>query len=672
MAVNIVTGMTGKAHITSDDDRAKNVLSFGTGKYVMDYGKKFEISILSNNQIRVRDGMCINQGTQMGIELNDYEDVTIENGVSGSNRNDLIVMRYERNADTAIEKASLVVIKGTSGITATDPSYNSGNILDGGDLIDDMPLFRVKIESLSITAVEPLFVVFDYSHRKALAGLSNVDNTSDLNKPVSIATQKAIDDIEIGGRNLYYLKDFDSLSTDNISSWSISDGEITLVASGTYVYIGNALSPLSTWKKNTSPLMDIEGASYVTFSVSNPLFNANYYNFLDSDKKAITKFGSASASGTISVPSGAKYLSMRFGCNSAVAGTEYKLRIKVETGNKPTQWTPAIEDTEAEIQAVDNKLTTNLLKPKMGTVTSNGVTCTNNSDGTYTLNGTASENTDFILYASSNIVELNKEFRLTGCPKNTDAYLFVGDWGNPWTRYGKDMGNGSNFKITTSSPDKVVVINVPKGKTVDNIVFKPMITTNLNATYDDFVPYTGTTGKLNSDVAEIANNLGDASYKGVSNSVLSGDKNLVTGDAVSKAIFSATNYEEGTWTPAQTTSSYYFLSAGGNYMRIGNLVKCQGTFKGVNLASHYTYDLTLAGLPFPVNNFFGDICGYFRKFTGNIYKEEDCINIYDENYGRVYIDKTGKVSLIGMDGCDLYYNGNTELSILFKFEYQTA
>ena len=157
MAVNIVTGMTGVAHITSDDDRCFNASILGKGKYVFEYGKKFSPSIINNNLVRIHDGMCINQGTQMGIEQNDYEDVTIENGVSGSKRNDLIVMRYERNADTSIEKASLVVIKGTSGETATDPSYISGNILDGGDLIDDMPLFRVKIESLTIMAVEKLF-----------------------------------------------------------------------------------------------------------------------------------------------------------------------------------------------------------------------------------------------------------------------------------------------------------------------------------------------------------------------------------------------------------------------------------------------------------------------------------------------------------------------------------
>lgn len=145
----------------------------------------------------------------------------------------------------------------------------------------------------------------------------------------------------------------------------------------------------------------------------------------------------------------------------------------------------------------------NLLNPTLQTTTLNGVTCTNNGDGTYTLNGTASENAEFVIYGSSNLVELNKEFRLTGCPKNTDAYLIVGDWGNPWTVYGEDRGSGSNFTITTSSPDKRVLISVPKGAIVDNVVFKPMITTNLNATYDDFVPYIGDSGKLNSDVASL-------------------------------------------------------------------------------------------------------------------------------------------------------------------------
>ena len=102
-----------------------------------------------------------------------------------------------KEMQTSIEKASLVAIKGTSGSVGEDPEYNTGNILDGGDLIDDMPLFRVKIESLTITAVEPLFTVFDSEIRKKLAELSNVDNTADANKTVNIAkklsNEKAIE-----------------------------------------------------------------------------------------------------------------------------------------------------------------------------------------------------------------------------------------------------------------------------------------------------------------------------------------------------------------------------------------------------------------------------------------------------------------------------------------------
>lgn len=158
MAVNIVTGFTGVAHITSDDDKAKNFSVFGNGKYVFDYGKQFKVEKINNNLIRVRDGMLINQGTQMGIELGDYEDVVVDNGITGCYRKDLVVMRYEKNADTGKEKASLICIKGVSTEgTPQTPAYESGNILDGGDLIDDYPLFEVLVESLTLSRITPLF-----------------------------------------------------------------------------------------------------------------------------------------------------------------------------------------------------------------------------------------------------------------------------------------------------------------------------------------------------------------------------------------------------------------------------------------------------------------------------------------------------------------------------------
>lgn len=157
MALNLVTGRTGTAHVTSDNARAFNSQVFGTGTYLIDYGAKFAPTIVDNNTVRIGDGMLIHQGTQMGIDIDSYEDVIIENGSSGYNRNDLIVMRYTKNRDTQIESISLVVIKGTpSNTTAVDPTYTTTNILDGTGLSTDVPICRVRLSSLTITSVDNL------------------------------------------------------------------------------------------------------------------------------------------------------------------------------------------------------------------------------------------------------------------------------------------------------------------------------------------------------------------------------------------------------------------------------------------------------------------------------------------------------------------------------------
>lgn len=157
MALNLVTGRTGAAHVTSDNARAFNSQVFGTGTYLIDYGDKFAPTIVDNNTVRIGNGMLIHQGTQMGIDIDSYEDVTIENGSSGYNRNDLIVMRYTKKRDTQIESIALVVIKGTpSNTTAVDPTYITSNILDGTGLSTDVPICRVRLSSLTITSVDNL------------------------------------------------------------------------------------------------------------------------------------------------------------------------------------------------------------------------------------------------------------------------------------------------------------------------------------------------------------------------------------------------------------------------------------------------------------------------------------------------------------------------------------
>ena len=154
--------------------------------------------------------------------------------------------------------------------------------------------------------------------------------------------------IVVGGRNLYSLSGFSATLKANTTSSSVNTmtGVISLKASGSDLYIGDALYAVGELATSRNgPIMDVSGATAVTFSVSNPLFTKNYYNFLDENKKALAIYTAiANNNGTIPVPTNARYLTMRFGYGSATSGTIYTLKIKVEKGNMATDWTPAPED----------------------------------------------------------------------------------------------------------------------------------------------------------------------------------------------------------------------------------------------------------------------------------------------------------------------------------------
>lgn len=156
-----------------------------------------------------------------------------------------------------------------------------------------------------------------------------------------------------------------------------------------------------------------------------------------------------------------------------------------------------------QLQSVENQVTTNILKPTLATTTQNGVTCTNNGDGTYTLNGTASANTPFYFISNKNALGLSnfvgKKLKLLGNPVIGDKNCRLVAVNSSWGADATDVGNGSVFTLAENT--KFLYIDIKSGFTCDNLVFKPMITTNLNATYDDFVQYTGSTGSLNVDLA---------------------------------------------------------------------------------------------------------------------------------------------------------------------------
>lgn len=170
MSTNLITGYAGKSHITSAGDGAVNAAVLGNGRYVLDIAEKFAYELISNNQIRIKSGYAVDQGRKIELAVNDYEELTIDNGLQGVKRCDLIAITYEKNLGTGIETAIMNVIKGTSGDNYIDPKYTVGDII-AGDIKDDFLLYRVKINGLSIESVETLFEV-----RKSVEKMDTLEN----------------------------------------------------------------------------------------------------------------------------------------------------------------------------------------------------------------------------------------------------------------------------------------------------------------------------------------------------------------------------------------------------------------------------------------------------------------------------------------------------------------
>lgn len=131
----------------------------------------------------------------------------------------------------------------------------------------------------------------------------------------------------------------------------------------------------------------------------------------------------------------------------------------------------------------------NLLNATLQTKTVEGVTCTANGDGTYTLNGTATNTITFRV--RTDIPADGKTYRIVGCPKAMSLSTAYIDFSNNVNNARKDTGNGATI-LLTGEYTYVVTIVVINGYTCKNLVFKPMIVDadkHPSVTYDDFESY---------------------------------------------------------------------------------------------------------------------------------------------------------------------------------------
>lgn len=155
--MNIITGYRAEPHITAQQDRDVNIGIFGaSAKILKGVGSEMAATVISANEVEIADGTLVAEGCTAEIQRGTTESMTIENGEQGMKRIDLIVARYTRNSGTAVESMELAVIKGTPAASnPAVPTYNTGTIADGDSPVD-FPIYRVNLDGISITSVDPL------------------------------------------------------------------------------------------------------------------------------------------------------------------------------------------------------------------------------------------------------------------------------------------------------------------------------------------------------------------------------------------------------------------------------------------------------------------------------------------------------------------------------------
>lgn len=125
----------------------------------------------------------------------------------------------------------------------------------------------------------------------------------------------------------------------------------------------------------------------------------------------------------------------------------------------------------------------NLIDCTAKTTTINGITMVNNRDGTYTVNGTATN--DFDIAIAKYTTKQNIYYTLSGCPSGGSETTYYLDPRG----YMYDTGSGITIRNPNQDFSNYIRIVIKKDVTVNNLLFKPMF--NEGRTAQPFEPYTG-------------------------------------------------------------------------------------------------------------------------------------------------------------------------------------
>jgi hypothetical protein len=219
----------------------------------------------------------------------------------------------------------------------------------------------------------------------------------------------------------------------------------------------------------------------------------------------------------------------------------------------------------------------NLLNATLQTTTQNMVTCTNNGDGTYALNG-SNANTPSVFTLGTVYLIKDKKYKMAGCPANPGkAYLQLRTPDN--VAYKNDYSSGVEFVIPKSG--EYIVRIYYDVETYNNLLFKPMITTDTSATYDDFEPYTGGIPSPNPDYPQEIKSVVNPTVKVCGKNLLNYKETIINGPDVAGIEFVENGFriytkKDVVYCSSKTYLDFSKLRIGETYTLSANLLIVKG------------------------------------------------------------------------------------------------
>ncbi len=135
--------------ITAQEDADLYAGLAGSGRLMLNVGRKMECEIVDNNTVRIYDGELISKGRRIHIDAGTWDDFTIPTGSQGATK--YFTLGYRLYSDGGQQKCQAVLKTDTGSTTYTE------NDLRDGSSETYISVYRIKQEGLNLTDIEALY-----------------------------------------------------------------------------------------------------------------------------------------------------------------------------------------------------------------------------------------------------------------------------------------------------------------------------------------------------------------------------------------------------------------------------------------------------------------------------------------------------------------------------------